>query len=231
MFSNNTTIHQPVAARPSSAITAPDSLLAGYPHTVSPHAAPRVSPLQTLIPSHSAPEMESGSNPFATASGPQQEPIRPLYPAPDPLQQIGSHSEQLLRLPDPPAMLPPEAAPPINSVPPPSQPSQTPILNDALRYLDQVKIRFADRSDVYTHFLDIMKDYKSSAIDTPRVIERVSNLFAGYPMLIQGFSTFLPPGFLVECGGLDDPYAIRVTTPLGTMMQSVANGRFGASND
>jgi hypothetical protein len=32
---------------------------------------------------------------------------------------------------------------------------------DALSYLDQVKVQFADQPDVYNKFLDIMKDFKS----------------------------------------------------------------------
>ena len=34
---------------------------------------------------------------------------------------------------------------------------------DALSYLDQVKVRFAEHPDVYNRFLDIMKDFKSQA--------------------------------------------------------------------
>jgi paired amphipathic helix protein Sin3a len=40
---------------------------------------------------------------------------------------------------------------------------QQPILNDALSYLDQVKVRFSEMPDVYNKFLDIMKDFKSQA--------------------------------------------------------------------
>ena len=98
---------------------------------------------------------------------------------------------------------------------------QQPILNDALSYLDQVKVRFSEQPDVYNRFLDIMKDFKSQAIDTPGVIDRVSNLFNGHPSLIQGFNTFLPPGYRIECGTDDNPDAIRVTTPSGTMTQSL----------
>jgi paired amphipathic helix protein Sin3a len=98
---------------------------------------------------------------------------------------------------------------------------QQPILNDALSYLDQVKVQFADHPDVYNKFLDIMKDFKSGAIDTPGVIERVSTLFAGNPNLIQGFNTFLPPGYKIECGTNGDPNAIRVTTPMGTMVSTM----------
>ena len=110
---------------------------------------------------------------------------------------------------------------------------QQPILNDALSYLDQVKVRFVHQPDVYNQFLDIMKDFKSQAIDTPGVIDRVSSLFAGHPELIQGFNTFLPPGYRIECGTRDDPNAIRVTTPMGTtvsQMPSVQNRVNGLVN-
>lgn len=90
-------------------------------------------------------------------------------------------------------------------------------VKDALSYLDQVKIQFFNQADVYNNFLDIMKDFKSQSIDTPGVIDRVSTLFRGHPNLIQGFNTFLPPGYRIECS-LDpsDPNPIRVTTPTGT---------------
>jgi paired amphipathic helix protein Sin3a len=58
-------------------------------------------------------------------------------------------------------------------------------------------------------------------IDTPGVINRVSELFAGHPNLIQGFNTFLPPGYRIECGSSGDPNTIRVTTPMGTTVQSI----------
>ncbi|ORY80409.1 hypothetical protein BCR37DRAFT_369309 [Protomyces lactucae-debilis] len=99
-------------------------------------------------------------------------------------------------------------------------------VKDALSYLDQVKIRFFDQPDVYNRFLDIMKDFKSQSIDTPGVIERVSTLFRGHPELVQGFNTFLPPGYRIECSSdPSDPNPIRVTTPQGTVNQ--VNGQHG----
>lgn len=49
----------------------------------------------------------------------------------------------------------------------------------------------------------------------------MSELFAGNPNLIQGFNTFLPPGYRIECGTADDPNAIRVTTPMGTTVSDM----------
>ncbi|KAI1788076.1 hypothetical protein LXA43DRAFT_1161851 [Ganoderma leucocontextum] len=93
-------------------------------------------------------------------------------------------------------------------------------VSDALSYLDSVKLQFAEQPEVYNKFLDIMKDFKSQFIDTPGVIERVSNLFHGHPALIQGFNTFLPAGYRIETGDNADPNTITVTTPAGTTTQA-----------
>lgn len=61
------------------------------------------------------------------------------------------------------------------------------------------------------------------SIDTPGVIRRVSSLFQGNPNLIQGFNTFLPPGYRIECGTNGDPNAIRVTTPMGTTVSPMGS--------
>jgi len=46
-------------------------------------------------------------------------------------------------------------------------------------------------------------------------------LFHGNPYLIQGFNTFLPPGYRIEMSADPlDPNIITVTTPLGTTTQS-----------
>uniref|UniRef100_A0AAY4D082 Paired amphipathic helix protein Sin3a n=1 Tax=Denticeps clupeoides TaxID=299321 RepID=A0AAY4D082_9TELE len=71
-------------------------------------------------------------------------------------------------------------------------------VEDALSYLDQVKLQFGSQPQVYNDFLDIMKEFKSQSIDTPGVISRVSQLFKGHPDLIMGFNTFLPPGYKIE---------------------------------
>uniref|UniRef100_A0A674NKV9 Paired amphipathic helix protein Sin3a n=1 Tax=Takifugu rubripes TaxID=31033 RepID=A0A674NKV9_TAKRU len=74
----------------------------------------------------------------------------------------------------------------------------SPTVEDALSYLDQVKLQFGNQPQVYNDFLDIMKEFKSQSIDTPGVISRVSQLFKGHPDLIMGFNTFLPPGYKIE---------------------------------
>ncbi|WVQ97064.1 hypothetical protein IAU59_004174 [Kwoniella sp. CBS 9459] len=102
-------------------------------------------------------------------------------------------------------------------------------VRDALSYLDQVKIQFNDQPDVYNRFLDVMKEFKGQIIDTPGVIDRVSTLFRGHPSLIQGFNTFLPPGYRIECGEGDSQGLITVTTPAGTVSQ--IPGNFAAAID
>ena len=71
-------------------------------------------------------------------------------------------------------------------------------VEDALMYLDQVKMEFGDRPQIYNEFLDIMKTFKSQQIDTPGVIRRVSSLFQGNKRLVLGFNTFLPEGYKIE---------------------------------
>ena len=86
-------------------------------------------------------------------------------------------------------------------------------VEDALSYLDKVKYQFDRQPAVYNQFLDIMKEFKSQAIDTPGVISRVSNLFRGHNDLIEGFNTFLPPGYKIEVNEND---SVQFTAPNST---------------
>uniref|UniRef100_A0AAX7UR48 Paired amphipathic helix protein Sin3b n=1 Tax=Astatotilapia calliptera TaxID=8154 RepID=A0AAX7UR48_ASTCA len=66
------------------------------------------------------------------------------------------------------------------------------------------------------HFLDIMKEFKSQSIDTPGVINRVSQLFHGHPDLVLGFNAFLPPGYRIEVpkngmAFLQSPFSAQVS--------------------
>ena len=69
--------------------------------------------------------------------------------------------------------------------------------------VSKLKQEFADRPGVYNQFLDIMKDFKSQAIDTPHVIRSVSQLFEGKPKLILSFNTFLPEGYKISPEDVD----------------------------
>ena len=124
---------------------------------------------------------------------------------------------------------------PVVSVPPPVQTQQPPPsqahplsasslqklkVEDALTYLDQVKVQFGNTS-VYNEFLEIMKQFKSHAIDTPGVIQRVSDLFKGHSRLILGFNAFLPPGYQIRCIN----NSVHVITP-----SDVAQPQSGPSN-
>ncbi|KAF7295372.1 putative histone deacetylase complex, SIN3 component [Mycena indigotica] len=112
-----------------------------------------------------------------------------------------------------------------------SESSQKPALDfvrvsDVLSYLDEIKTQFHEQPDTYNQFLDIMKSFKSQAIDTPGVIKRVLALFNEHPILIQGFNTFLPSGYRIECGkDSQDGTYFTVTTPTGTT--TAKNGLLG----
>lgn len=160
-----------------------------------------------------APPVSYGVLP-TTVTAPHSAP-RPQLPM-QPLQVVGSggaHSQ--LRAKD--------ASPP-NTLPQPAT-QQSPggggsssfqrlKVEDALTYLDLVKFKFGNQPQVYNDFLDIMKEFKSQSIDTPGVIKRVSQLFSGFPDLIVGFNTFLPPGYKIEVQRNDQGYAFQVSVSL-----------------
>ena len=186
-------LQQPVASRIPSTLHGPNGILSSNPNGINmlASAGPMGAP-------------SGPGNVFANGGQTARENAARMLPmhiqqsmAPQQLLGFGQNMQQQQMAP--------------NGTPMPG--GQQPILNDALSYLDQVKVRFVDQPDVYTRFLDIMKDFKSQSIDTPGVICRVSQLFNGHPNLIQGFNTFLPPGYRIDC---DDPNKIRVTTPNGT---------------
>mgnify|MGYP005669533841 FL=1 len=88
-------------------------------------------------------------------------------------------------------------------------------VEDALLYLDQVKMAFEDKPEIYNKFLDIMKNFKAQEIDTPGVIQQVSRLFRGYNKLILGFNTFLPDGYKIELPLDGNNATMTVITPAG----------------
>ncbi|KAH6909802.1 paired amphipathic helix [Coprinopsis sp. MPI-PUGE-AT-0042] len=86
--------------------------------------------------------------------------------------------------------------PAANSSTSPSWPTGVagPRISNSIEYINKVKIHFADQPQVYQQWLDIMGDFRVSAIGVPEVIERVSKLFNGNSELMEGFNAFLPPG-------------------------------------
>jgi paired amphipathic helix protein Sin3a len=101
-------------------------------------------------------------------------------------------------------------------------------VEDALLYLDQVKVEFGDRPHIYNEFLDIMKTFKTQQIDTPGVIRRVSNLFQGNRRLVLGFNTFLPEGYKIELPDGDGPPVAVFRAP-GETITHILSGPPGQS--
>merc|ERR1719171_1637972 len=129
--------------------------------------------------------------------------------------------------PEQPMMQPQQGPLPGPAAPPMQAPAQAPMaggaappyrqlkVEDALAYLDQVKMKFEDKPEIYNQFLDIMKEFKAQSIDTPGVIERVLQLFHGHRMLILGFNTFLPPGYKIEFSDDQDKPRVQLKYPQG----------------
>lgn len=101
-------------------------------------------------------------------------------------------------------------------------------VEDALSYLDQVKLQFERTPDVYDQFLEIMKEFKSQSIDTPGVIQRVSNLFKGHNDLIEGFNTFLPPGYKIEVSHNDQVHFTAPNSSMTSIVQTFGTGPSGS---
>ncbi|KAF7701781.1 hypothetical protein HF521_001064 [Silurus meridionalis] len=93
---------------------------------------------------------------------------------PNPAAHSSSHHHSATVQPHVPALVQGHSHPPNPSASAPGQQQfQRLKVEDALSYLDQVKLQFGNQPQVYNDFLDIMKEFKSQSIDTPGVISRV----------------------------------------------------------
>lgn len=99
-------------------------------------------------------------------------------------------------------------------------------VEDALLYLDQVKVEFGDQPHIYNEFLEIMKTFKTQEIDTPGVIARVSNLFRGNRRLVLGFNTFLPEGYKIELPEGDGPAVAVYRAPGSTVAHVLPSAEY-----
>ncbi len=111
-----------------------------------------------------------GPNGLLSNGGAGPQPNGPATSAPGGLFGVAAHEQQRNSFPQQ-TLAPPSHQPTQTFMagPSPMQAAaqlphgQQPILNDALSYLDQVKVQFSNDPDVYNKFLDIMKDFKSQA--------------------------------------------------------------------
>ncbi|CAM9156410.1 unnamed protein product [Ectocarpus sp. 4 AP-2014] len=71
-------------------------------------------------------------------------------------------------------------------------------VNDAMDYLDAVKLEFRHQPEIYDEFLAIMGRFKTKQMLPPDVIIEVARLFRGRNSLVLRFNRFLPEGFKIE---------------------------------
>ncbi|OCL06462.1 hypothetical protein AOQ84DRAFT_378579 [Glonium stellatum] len=64
--------------------------------------------------------------------------------------------------------------------------------NQAISYVDQVKKTYTNQPGVYLKFLEILQMYQVMGHSIDLVYAQISILFAGDPIIIQGFLSFLP---------------------------------------
>jgi len=150
-----------------------DHAMHSPPRDIQPLLVTNNEPLSSLVPLPSHPPAAT-LHPSIPQKPPQDQQVLAINePMPSPATYL-----------QPPAQVQVEQVPPQNprlAVPsaphtPYPQPAPTPTteqqqqstsdrtlnVTDALSYLDAVKVRFSEQPDVYNHFLDIMKDFKTS---------------------------------------------------------------------
>ncbi|KAK8534022.1 hypothetical protein V6N12_047422 [Hibiscus sabdariffa] len=76
-------------------------------------------------------------------------------------------------------------------------------MNDAVKFLKEIKETFQDQEEKYNIFLEVIKDFRAQRLSTMGVIVLVKGLFKGHDNLINGFNTFLPKGYEIT---LDDEH-------------------------
>jgi paired amphipathic helix protein Sin3a len=129
-------------------------------------------PMAIIAPDNGKEVQKSNSDPLPDVNRPQETVIITRDISIPPISRPQSPSM-------PPPSRPASRLPPMGSFQVPSQPLLERPLNvtDALGYLDAVKVQFHDQPDVYNHFLDIMKDFKSGLCVLPLILKHIPHLF------------------------------------------------------
>ena len=71
-----------------------------------------------------------------------------------------------------------------------------PWLEDAISFVNLVRVRFRRQPHKYEYFLITMGEYRRHYIDAHEVVARVIGLFRRHPDLLVAFSRFLPRGYM-----------------------------------
>ncbi|KAK7250483.1 hypothetical protein RIF29_32952 [Crotalaria pallida] len=79
-----------------------------------------------------------------------------------------------------------------------SEQSKEEILNDAMAYVNEIKVAFKEEREKYDCFMKILRDFKEKRIDTNDVISATMELFKGHNDLLLGFNAFLPSGYKIQ---------------------------------
>ena len=97
-----------------------------------------------------------------------------------------------------------------------SKPARSVSFLDAINYVQTVKdLQFQS----YEQFLAILKRYDRGDLDILGTVDRISTLFICHPEFIHRYSHFLPAGYGIECGTVDNRYAFRVITPFSAYIR------------
>lgn len=73
--------------------------------------------------------------------------------------------------------------------------AQLQLMEDAISFLDQVKLTFINQPQVFNAFLDILKEVREKiSIDVSDTVVRVFHLLRDHQELVNGFFRFIPVG-------------------------------------
>jgi paired amphipathic helix protein Sin3a len=180
---DNTTTTNPPHPPDEDPMLSPDVPSISYVQ-VDPAPEPRVAP---VLDSHPEPEPEPEAEPETggvsteSESGPTSPPHPPSVPAapadPVPLPNLESQGPE--PRPGETTSTPTSQSPPTEATTAAAAAQERPLnVTDALSYLDAVKIQFQDQPDVYNHFLDIMKDFKSQLYVFPSIVPYLLFIFS-----------------------------------------------------
>lgn len=82
----------------------------------------------------------------------------------------------------------------------------------ARQYVEKVRERLANRSDMYEQFVLILGNSSVGALDTTAVVLKMCRLFSGEPELIMGLNDFMPGDYSIRHGSIEDPNAAESFT-------------------
>jgi len=82
---------------------------------------------------------------------------------------------------------------------------------DALVFINQVKVVFQDKMEKFYEFAQVLNDYKAQRVDCRGILARVEKLFKGHSDLVYRFNKFVPEEYQIKLDEQGHQLAIKDT--------------------